>query len=688
MTLHEPTQAPATDPELPADESLKVDERISLPESPHELLALFGSDAKEALRRKAFSALVRKGRRHPRLAATLITDLPADSPVAIRWAVAELYWGQLPVQPDPKTQIRLTLLLPPGAMDIASRVLRSVWVSRGTSGITTPVPERQPRLDYHPLLEVDATGTWPAAGLAVREDAPLFDGNTDEMLLHFAALDLPVARELVTRRGVLAVRRPKVDIDAVEPRILKATLKALEQKIGAIRDAMRSETIERETLEQLLALPRLAGRSGNLWGRLDRPRAQLAKEAPADPKRAGLWAAAMVAMPSTSTAVISILEGVPDVALMALLDAALAYELVGLTGIIQDIALARARGGQASVHLWQRLGAVAPGAPKLERWWRNIMAPLAPAGVVELDERTGAALFLTEIQSAGVAQLCDEQLALGVRRLGPTDRFRGTVRLLFRIQHEIASARDRAFAETGSSVSRARDRVSALQQSLKEAWGDVPPGVREAGIEAFRLLEAVTEELEAARAKVPVEPRRSITARQAPEFGDVLRSLYALERAQSEHEQAGSLGRMREHLAWAATEAPHLLDPVAAELSSLPPEALGAVLGVALSHRIPALLTAVALALPHARAIEVIWRATLTRQLPAVAEDARLPEALANTSAELLDTEINTAQTTLRDWVAGRPLQELHATRDQSLAGIRTALATMLARGETILQDF
>jgi hypothetical protein len=677
MTFNDTT--PPREPTTNGSESQsgKPEERETLPESPLALLELIGGSGKEALQRRAYSALARKAGKQPNIVRELAENLPDDAPLLRSWCAAELFWSLRPELRDPHVREVLGRRLPADLFAVGDRVLQSAWVSQDRLPQSAAPLDPLPRLDFHPLLERSAGGRWPAAGLDVNGDVPLFDADLDLLLPELAALEVPVARELVVRRGILSIGRPRVDIDTVERRTLKATVKALELHVAKLANWLKRTPEDLDALNQLLLLPRLAGRSPDLWDRLDRARAQLTKDAPDTPAHAQAWATIMVGMPSASRDVIAALTDVPDTALMALLEQALRADLGAMVGAIQDISRTRALSGDTTTMFWQRLGSIAPNAPRLEAWWRNFMVPHAPPGVVELDERTNVELLFSRIHDASVDEVVDTSLKDRISQLGDSDRLRAAARLLMRIQHLTTTERDRAFAEMAVYFGTSLGRVSALVADVERLLGAVPGGVAEACRRATDIIERESALFERSRGRRAGDVAVTTTARRAPEITEIVPALHSLGRAQSEEQQSRAIARMREHLAWVASESPHLLAPVASELETLPPEAVGVVLGVALSSREPTLLSAVSSTLVHVRAVEVIWRACLGSQLPALASGLTLPDGLARASAEALEWDISKSREELRRWRAGRPFDEPRMRVTEAFAAVRARLTLL-----------
>lgn len=656
-----------------------------LPEDPIRLLAIVGTEFDDGLRRKAFSSLVKRKRKAPGLVTELVGSLRDTDAIAMRWTVAELYWGLPGEQRDAAVENALAPLLPEATMEIGSRVLCSRWLSREHPPCGTPSATVHARLDYHPLLAVDELGRWPAAGLNVGEDSQLFAGALDQELAGWSILDLPVARELVTRRGILEIRQPRCEIDALDPRVLKAVVKGLERVIVDLEQMFKGDHVSASDVVRRLELALVAGRSPDLWGRLDRARAKLVKVAPADPTEAALWSTAITAMPAASHAVLTALRDVPDASLVALLEAALAQELGGFVGAIQDIAHERARNGLASEHFWRRLGEIGPASAKLERWWRNIMAPLAPSGTVAFDAETSAAVLLGRVQGATIEQLTASTLEQEITGLKPVPRFYGMIRLLVGLQRAIGATRERILSTASSDFQVQLQQLGTVRRELISLFGVIPEPIRVSANAAEAAISAALRRLESAPSEHPAGDPVTVVRQRATDIDDLLTALYDAERDREEPERRRMMHRIRGHLAWAAHEAPHLLDPIGDELHQLPPEAIGAVLRTALDFRIAVLLRNLDIALTKSGTVAVIWRAILRDQASCVPGDLKLPEALCVASADLLAVDVAEAKLELQDWQSGRPLAQLMAQPQAATQTLRSALHEIQQRFNQII---
>jgi hypothetical protein len=674
--------------EAPAGTSNAPEEERRPPDAPAELLVQLASDAPDAVRRKAYSQLARLGRSDRGLFGRLVVALTSSDPLTIRWAISELYWSTPLEDRDSAVEVHLASVLPEDATEVAARVLRSRWVTREHEPVPFPSPLPHTRLDLHPLLEVDGDGSWPAARDSIPADAQLFSGDVDESLPALASLDLPIARELMARRGLLLVRQPRYDIDTMDSRLLKVTVKVLEATIPDLERLFRAESLVPSAVEEVLALPRLAGRSADLWGKLDRQRVKVVKLAPCDAERAEVWARAVVAMPSTSSGVLTALRDVPDASLLALLDLCLAHDMTGFVGAIQDIALQRARNGHAGPHFWLRLGEIAPTSHKLERWWRNVMAPLAPEGSVALDERTTVELLASTVQSATDDDLCGTELLGRIRVLPPTDRFRLVLRMLGQLRKAVKQARDRAVERVTHELRSEMQRAVTVRADLLQLLGAMPPDLIAIAETAVAAIATDIEAIERISMGAPSDDRTAMIARKCTDLPDLLAALRAVDRIRDESEQARALSRLREHMAWAAAESRHVLDHIAAELQTLSPEAVGAVLSVAVSHRVSSLLGAVSGALDTSRAVQVVWRAALVAHASTSKEDLPVSEILAGLSAELLEPEIGSAQEDLKSWRSLRPLKQYRAGSREAVSAFRDRMQHALEQFGRIVREF
>ncbi len=610
-----------------------------LPTSCDELLEVVCDRAAvEARRRKSFAALKKVITKNANELGKLIEGHPADASLTARWVIGELAYVVDEDKIEPTTLEYVRQFVGRGLLGVLDRVTRTEWITTQKNRPRRGGVESDTDFDYHSLLLSADDGSWPPPGAQLRlEDAALPFADEETLLAEWSAIDLPAARELMARRSVLAVRDSDDSFDKLERRVVRSATKALEPAVIAIRQVFeRSDSNDAVEVERLLLLPRLVGRSADFWNELDKQRASLTKVAPDNLERSRVWAQAMSTMPCKSKLVSAALADVPDASLIALLEVSVTLEHNAMVGLIQDVALSRARTGSGTPIFWQRLGEFAPASPKLAKWWQTIMASFAPSEYVQLDDQTQGHLLLSELRRAEVPRVLGEDWVARIDQLSPVDRLRALALLTDRLLRALPTLREQ---QISSAITKLRARQTSnveLRRRLNELLGSIPPSVDVAIAEAERSLHGTIAELEQLTERVELRTPIARAAGRDQSLGDVTQALHAADRLSSEADQAATLGRLHDHLLWLAANAPLELSPVAASLSTLPPEALGIVLNVALSQRHHQLLHAVDSTLATSQPVRVIWGATLRSQALSLYERADLPTSLTAKSADIL----------------------------------------------------
>lgn len=636
---------PNTSP-LP-EEDRPLAAKASLPSDPQSLLALL-LDEREKLERRArvFSALDRSVRKQQRVFDDLVTRAVAsDAALTIRWLAAELALAR-PLAPARLPHLAaLRDALPADSLDTMIRVVRSTWISEKgyparalavarTNASEIPAPVPSSRLDLHALLAVDDHLRWPPQNVERFDDSLLLGDEIDEALQAFSALHLPIATEIVARREILRIRALGTRGDDV--RISRPAKDSLALNVQSITEAIESKSPGGDDAVQRLSLIRFVGRSPDVWALFDRERARLTLAAPDDADHAHDWAIAMGEMPSLSPKVSTALSDIRDVPLMALLEVAIARDLSGLIGRIQDIALSRARSGAASTAFWRHLGKIAPLAPQLERWWRSYMAPMAPTGVVTHDAATQGALLVDEIRTCAIDQLTSESLATRIASLSAQSRLRALGGAIDRLSAEIPAERDRQISRVMSRINRNSENLAAVISSLGALLGGIPESIRSLVDDARRAHDEERHRVQSAIGRSVVAQARRIQPRRAAEITDLVAALRRIDRPSSEQQQREEMELLRQHFAWAVDERPDQVNDVVASIDSFSGEALSVVVAVAIQTKNRQLLESISSRLASSAALRVVWRATLLAYASQLGATLHFDDDLAGRSADLL----------------------------------------------------
>lgn len=701
MTSPEDTAAPAppaedTTPQEPVAKALDAtsdasDEVLAVPlETTSDALAVLCAEPDARLQRRAIQILSTAYRKRPQVLQGMLEIIAAQGvPFRARWSVAEIYWGSVGKRRSEETEAALASLLPPGMHDIATRVLRSHWISRNQRPTGIDAPAANPRLDFHPLLEVDQHGYWPASQTGATESATLVDDEVDATLQALAQADFPISRELFGRHALLTVRSRERDGEPLPKEVISAAKKVLERVIADLRSWFSADAAGTEELQRLLVLPRLLGSDVDFWERLDKQRATLFELAPDRQDRAGHWATTVLCMHANSPAVTTALKGVPDAALMELLDGALRAEAFSLVGTIQDIALSRVRSDATSDVFWMRLGHIASTSPRLEQWWRNFIAPSAPKGLVALDEATETTLLLERVRRQPVSLLHGSELWDEVKRLGPRASLQVFAAAAARLLTAVGTAREDAIVAAIQHATSMTARIDTLRTDLLVSVGGVHHSVQQLMQLATDAQARLLHDLERVRVQRTAvdKPFVHVTPR-AGTFDDPVQALLGLDRNMGEEEQQALMTRLHAHLMWLARENVSSLDRVAEVLDSLPPEALGLVCAVACSDRVASLLGAIAQHIGDSTAVERVWQATILRHSSSLASVPFENDQLNRISAELLKGPIRELLATHNLWSNGAALASHTAGADSALEELRAELRRLVERAGKIQQAF
>ncbi len=701
MKSPEDTAVPAppaedTTPHEPSDDALDGTSDASDPvlavrlETTSDAFAVLCAEPDARPYRRAIQFLSTAYRKRPQVLHEILEMAAAQGvPFRARWSVAEIYWSSVGKRRSMETEAALAALLPLGMHDIAIRVLRSHWISRNQRPVEIEAPIGNPRLDFHPLLEVDLHGYWPAFQTGATESTTIVDGEVDATLHTLAQADLPIARELFARHALLAVRNRERDGKPLPKEVTSAAKKALERVITDIRSWYSTDDAGTEELLRLLVLPRLLGNDVDFWERLDKPRAALFELAPDRQDRARLWATTVLSMHANSPAVTTALKGVPDAALMELLDGALRAEAFSLVGTIQDIALSRVRSDATSDVFWMRLGHIASTSSRLEQWWRNFIAPSAPKGLVALDEATEASVLLERVRRQPVSWLHGPDLWDEVKRLGPRASLQAFAAAAARLQAVVGTAREEAIVAAIRHATSMTARIDTLRVDLLEGVGGIHHSVQQLMQLATDAQGRLLQDLERVRVQRTVAGQPFVHgAPRAGTFEDPVQALLGLDRNMGEADQQALMNGLHAHLMWMARESVTSLNRVAEVLDSLPPEALGLVCSVAFSDRVSSLLGAIERTVNGSVAVERVWQATLVRHASPLASVPFESDQLNRISAELLKGPIRELLATHKHWSDGTALAAHTAKADSALGELRDELRRLVERAGRIHQSF
>jgi len=651
-----------------------------------EIRNVLDVSTERAIRRRAFRQLVVAARKAWPVVVNAISASRVEAgslEPGVAWLSCELALDAYVLEGGAPRNLE-SLGVDPVPVAVATRLARSIWISdndfpgdwrlvvskrRGR----IPAPSDDHLLDTHPLLATDDSGAWPAAMDQWTRDPLEALPLADDVVLDFATVDAPLARELRARRELATMRQRGGELTSAEIRALASGRRVLEAIIDDAGRSLASTDSASTEYDARIRIALFVGRQPDIWGTFDKVRCSLIRLGPSSPGEAGKWAELVALTHSRTAKAMEAVADVPDTALATLLAAASRHNLQRLVERGQDVVMQRINRDCATRELWSGILALADDAPRLRRWITSYVAPYAPPDLpTDATTSGGDAVLVAQARRAPIDEILTGRFLERARTVAPELRAVILACMIKRLTLELPSRRS-AYIE--AMARRLRELASALgsrEIQVERLLGSVPPklgqplaSARETVLLAASKIQSEEPQVDVARERVPIVPALE------PEVGDVVRALHTLafDPLRDSLRDESSRAAVQRRLAWQVVHEPEVLASLGDVVTTLPPEGLGALWETGVQRRAAPLLAGLSATLSSLPWAKSVWVDVLV----AAADhgDGPLPidAETANVTCDLLEQRIANLQARL---AAPDPTGAV----EQTLSAAGTAVAT------------